>query len=244
MGSWNIADRHYAYDEETFTKRILFEHERRLNTQGRPVSTLWSTERFENEHAALVFIRENSSIPVPKVLEFTTLGEGIYELKMERVQGTRLSSIKKNKDQATKAVDEYISQFVLPELHGLRSRTVGSLTGKILPPCRLWSESESHQWKPWKSWFKTNGFVHNDLSQGNILVDDNFKVVGIIDWEYSGFYPDEFEAPLWTTSPKDEGYHDIGAEKIPQLVKFLSQKEHKQFWPGNFSLLCVLSFGQ
>lgn len=39
MQSWTVADRCYSYDDETFTKRDLLDHERATNAQGRPVRT-------------------------------------------------------------------------------------------------------------------------------------------------------------------------------------------------------------
>ncbi|OAP63434.1 hypothetical protein AYL99_02661 [Fonsecaea erecta] len=228
MNGGMVADRCYSYDDETFTKRDLVESERATDWQGLPVKTPWGSVRRQNDHAALAFVRDNTTIPVPKILEFKSISEGTHQLKMERVYGTPLSKIRAGKEQATKVVDEDITQFVLPQLHSLRSRNVGSLAGSIIPPPRLWEEAESHQWTPWKSWSKRNVFVHNDLGQQNILVDDNFKAVGIVDWEYSGFYPDDFEAPLWIQSPEEEGYFDIDAHKIPRLVKFLSQREHRR----------------
>ncbi len=37
-------------------------------------------------------------------------------------------------------------------------------------------------------------FCHNDLSTHNVIVDPaTLKVRAIIDWEYSGYYPLEFE---------------------------------------------------
>lgn len=37
-------------------------------------------------------------------------------------------------------------------------------------------------------------FCHNDLSTHNIIVDpETLKINAIIDWEYAGFYPKEFE---------------------------------------------------
>jgi aminoglycoside phosphotransferase len=37
-------------------------------------------------------------------------------------------------------------------------------------------------------------FCHNDLSTHNVIVDpETLKVKAIIDWEYAGFYPEEFE---------------------------------------------------
>lgn len=35
-------------------------------------------------------------------------------------------------------------------------------------------------------------FTHGDLSQHNILVKDN-KITGLIDWEYSGWFPEYWE---------------------------------------------------
>lgn len=41
-------------------------------------------------------------------------------------------------------------------------------------------------------------FCHNDLSMHNIIVDpETFKINAIIDWEYAGFYPAEFEMPFY-----------------------------------------------
>jgi aminoglycoside phosphotransferase (APT) family kinase protein len=40
-------------------------------------------------------------------------------------------------------------------------------------------------------------FYHNDLSQHNIFVDPNtFEITSIIDWEFAGFYTENFEYPL------------------------------------------------
>lgn len=37
-------------------------------------------------------------------------------------------------------------------------------------------------------------FCHNDLSTHNVIVDpETLKVKAIIDWEYAGFFPEEFE---------------------------------------------------
>lgn len=37
-------------------------------------------------------------------------------------------------------------------------------------------------------------FCHNDLSANNVIVDpDTLKIAAIVDWEYAGFYPPEFE---------------------------------------------------
>ena len=41
-------------------------------------------------------------------------------------------------------------------------------------------------------------FCHNDLSMNNVIVDpDTLKIKAIIDWEYAGFFPPEFESPFY-----------------------------------------------
>ena len=38
-------------------------------------------------------------------------------------------------------------------------------------------------------------FCHNDLSTHNVIVDpESLRVKAIIDWEYAGFFPKEFES--------------------------------------------------
>jgi hypothetical protein len=42
-------------------------------------------------------------------------------------------------------------------------------------------------------------FYHNDLSANNVIVDpDSLKIKAVIDWEYSGFFPSQFERKFYT----------------------------------------------
>ena len=36
-------------------------------------------------------------------------------------------------------------------------------------------------------------FTHGDIAPRNIMVDDENKITGILDWEYAGWYPDYWE---------------------------------------------------
>lgn len=55
-------------------------------------------------------------------------------------------------------------------------------------------------------------FCHNDLSANNVIVNpETLKIAAIIDWEYSGFFPPEFEVPYFRRpgpSVPLEGEHD------------------------------------
>ena len=65
-------------------------------------------------------------------------------------------------------------------------------------------------------------FCHNDLAQYNIMMKiETLQVEAIINWEFSGFYPLEFEAPLWIKSFDEPGYNDIDADTVKDLTQFL-----------------------
>jgi thiamine kinase-like enzyme len=36
-------------------------------------------------------------------------------------------------------------------------------------------------------------FTHGDIAPRNIMVDDKFRITGLVDWEYSRWYPDYWE---------------------------------------------------
>lgn len=55
--------------------------------------------------------------------------------------------------------------------------------------------------RPWKMRERNTHdlvFCHNDLSANNVIVDpDTLKIAAIIDWEYAGFFPPEFESTFF-----------------------------------------------
>ena len=55
-------------------------------------------------------------------------------------------------------------------------------------------------------------FCHNDLSN-NVIVDPGaLKVNAIIDWEYAGFYPEQFEGKFF------KGWGLLVAQAVAQVV--------------------------
>lgn len=72
-------------------------------------------------------------------------------------------------------------------------------------------------------------FTHGDITPDNItvkLTDNKYVISGILDWEYSGFYPDYFESVRCTTClrPYEE---DDWFLYLPECV---SPKIHAQWW--------------
>jgi aminoglycoside phosphotransferase (APT) family kinase protein len=221
-GYWVTSDRFYSYDAWTFTKRELRPSERSLNSKQQIIKAPWTRERLQNEFEVLELIATKTTIPVPKVLRFEQVW-GAYQLVMERVNGKPLDRIKDNRAKALLNAEDFINTTVLPQLRSLTSCTAGALIGVVIPPVRITTRDKRARWPAKVANTPLFSFCHNDLAQHNILInEDTLQVEAIIDWELSGYYPPEFEAPLWTRAWNEPGYHDIEADKIEELICFLS----------------------
>jgi len=113
----------------------------------------------------------------------------------------------------------YISQT-----HSLKSKVLGGVLGDVCILYRLVEHvmpSILHNLPE----AETSGysFFHNDLSQHNNLVDeDTLKINAIIDWEYAGFYPAEFDYPFYLRKgPSVALGEEIG--DTPKLLEFLNK---------------------
>lgn len=203
---WHLerADRDYTLSETTFTKRQLREDEKemKVNTKGERIIIPYSRERLENERDVLEFISKNTTIPVPKNPKLS-IHEGLASLSMDAVGGTLMCEILEELDEEdgtalVNTVNTYINDTVLPQLRRLTSRKVGTLGGIVIPPWRVQNRDPRPYWRSRTSLRRQYVFCHNDLAQHNILIDpETLKVSYIIDWEFAGFYPAEFEFPFW-----------------------------------------------
>lgn len=221
-GYWVTSDRFYSYDDRTFTKRELRLSEQKFNWKREIIKAPWTRERLQNEFKALEFIAAKTTIPVPKVLRFEQVW-GAYQLVMERVNGKPLDRIKDNRAEALLNAEDFINTTVLPQLRSLKSCSIGALIGVVIPPVRITTRDKRGTWPAKVANTPLFSFCHNDLAQHNVLInEDTLQVEAIIDWELSGYYPSEFEAPLWTIAWNEPGYHDIEADKIEDLIYFLS----------------------
>ncbi len=66
-------------------------------------------------------------------------------------------------------------------------------------------------------------FCHGDLSAHNVIVDpETLKVKAIIDWEYAGFYPKEFEG-LYFYRPGPSSALDGEVDDVQTLLDVLRE---------------------
>ncbi|KAJ4525226.1 hypothetical protein HRR83_000903 [Exophiala dermatitidis] len=176
-----------------------------------------SADRLKNEYTASKLVAERTTIPVPKPLRLEYI-EGCLAMTSELVDGVPFSSLAPH-IRSLLYLDDYVQTFVLPQLKLLKSHTYGTIDGAVLPPRRVFDNYPGRQWFPRKSKEEEYHFTHNDLSQHNFLCDRHTgEVIAVIDWEFAGFYPGYFEAPLWRAS-YDEIEDD--EDEIGQLLHFL-----------------------
>ena len=201
MASWTTHERHYQFHDHYFLKRSLAPSEYKPDFRGRLHIPVDNAKRLANEAASLVFIRQNTDIPVPRVIQACEFSDGSYRLCTEIVPGVPLKEIPISEQHA---VIEQIERH-RKTLHGLRFSRVGGPSGTVcLPPiAKMLQHDEA--WITKQSPTKEYVFCHNDLSQSNVIVDPaTLKINAIIDWEFAGFFPKCFDVPFYI-SPMPSG---------------------------------------
>lgn len=171
-----------------------------------------------HEPLTLQFIAENTSIPVPKVHEICWEDGKAVAFVMDYIPGETLEHAWGSlKQQQKLAVARQLRGYV-SQLRSLKGNHIGALgdgpaiIGKhmrleggpfaseqlfnrfiledivsqapnLLRHCASFALEEGHEIV----------FTHGDLNPRNIIVDSEGRVAGILDWEYSGWYPEYWE---------------------------------------------------
>lgn len=171
-----------------------------------------------DEGANLRFLKENTTIPVPKVLNEWVDSDGRYFILMERIKGRTLEEAWPTMTTADKErIADQAAGYLL-QLRKLQSPQMQSLAGgpvydafldmgsdmytshgPISSDNGLWEDMATglarlpekaraglRRRMPTISPFT---FTHGDLTNVNIMVNDDGNLAGIIDWEWSGFFP-------------------------------------------------------
>lgn len=162
-------------------------------------------ERLKNEAAAIVLIKKKTNIPVPTI-RCAFEDNGRYYIITDTVPGVAMARLWK---ELLKPENEEKLKRLMAEIDGylhemrtkLKSKVMGGVLGDWCLPYRLDRALRGVPSNPLM--FREAGeeefvFCHNDLSQHNIILDEKtFAINAIIDWEYSGYYPKEFEGHFW-----------------------------------------------
>ncbi|PLB47592.1 hypothetical protein P170DRAFT_456429 [Aspergillus steynii IBT 23096] len=197
-----------------------------------------------SELAALKFVAEHTTVPVPRIFN-SHLYDGIFYIEMGYVRGMNLEE-----------AWYYEGIFASAELdsvldHRVGSHPFGPFTSheafhsciRAAVPIENCSEVIGTEVTKCHSRHYQSCFTHADIAPRNIMVD-NGKVSAIVDWQFGGWYPEYWEytkahyaqidRPEWFNRLENamERYDDeLNAERIlwsrldePQLL--LRGKEH------------------
>lgn len=231
----------YVVRERSFTKRELLPEQLQKGPDGKPEPWKWSKERLLNEAYALGLVKEHTTIPVPRLLDFGVDDQGRTFVTMERIDGIQLGDIGDEcrmpasggtphvsvgkcdvcADIANNNADNFITKLVLPQLQQLTSYKTG-LNGFVLPPPRITETIPRDTWQSITSAEEPFRFIHGDLARHNVMVSpETLEVTYIFDWEHAGYFPPELEAAAWRM-PHSEYYKMFTAkERIQKELKLI-----------------------
>jgi hypothetical protein len=240
----NTTSRHvstfvyHIITENTFIKRDLDPHDRKTRQDGTVITRPWVLERLRNEATALQLIAKETTIPVPKFINFGYDANGLASLETERLPGIILEEIKKQcrmrmgkrhveeglcekcGNIAKQNAQKFINEKVLPQLEKLQSTTTG-LNGFVLPPPWILEHDKRLHWEPKTAGSASYIFCHGDLAAHNIMVDpETLEVIGIFDWEHAGYFPPEFQ--VWSVDRQDYWNYFRNKERIEELVALIN----------------------
>ncbi|PSN60500.1 kinase-like protein [Corynespora cassiicola Philippines] len=206
------------------------------------------------EGATMRYLAEKTTIPVPKVY-CSFLHKNRAYIVMERIQGEELP--KAWKSLSEESVEKILSQLkrILQELRsltpppgtGVESCVGGSLydsyiswkSTRDLNPGDLEDREKNQDWHDLQEMMSQQDgpwspptFTHGDLNPFNILVRDG-KVVGIVDWEFSGWYPHYWEyTSAWfgnVTRTEWQGMLDRILDR-PRPEEFRMEEVRNKWW--------------
>ncbi|KAI9048943.1 hypothetical protein LZ554_006793 [Drepanopeziza brunnea f. sp. 'monogermtubi'] len=259
----------YGFTATTFTKtsRLGFKDTR---PDGTPF--IWfrkfNHERITNEAKALKLVSQQTSIPVPKLLDYGEHPDGRRYLVTELVPGVTLNSIKKRGcsmaigkehtedtpcgtcwKQASMNALQFIENTVLPQLAKMTSHQRG-IDGFVMPPSWL-SPDMSPPWKGKEAWETLPlakpdyVFQHGDLASHNLMMDpETLQPTALFDWEFAGYFPPGMEN--WLGSLDPVVYHNRHSRKAGAIAEFLPAEYLKCYdeWGDKAELHRLIEAGE
>ena len=190
--------KYYEFENKegpVFIKRNLTPSEYLINSAGKLLIPYLCMERMKNEVAAIRYVQSlNINIPTPNI-RCAFEDHGRYYIITDHVPGVPLAELPHDKKvPVIKELEGYVAQ-----MHAIKSNVMGGFLGDVIVPYRVGVALPQDQLLVLRE-SAVPEFVlcHNDLSQHNVIVDEKtLKVNAILDWEYAGFYPPEFDGPFY-----------------------------------------------
>ncbi|TPX11419.1 uncharacterized protein E0L32_007838 [Thyridium curvatum] len=176
-----------------------------------------SGKRICLQEADALRIAEEAGLPVPHVHHVEMTADGKNHISMDYIEGQVLSEVWPTYSEVQKrAIIQQLLYFTYnapacQDEQGFNEYLMGALMPQVSGPIRRAFE---------KRWRRTDHrvvFTHSDVAPRNIIVRDD-KVVGLIDWEDAGWYPEYWEYVKFfqRSSTADADWKDAADEIFPQ----------------------------
>ncbi|KAI2707281.1 hypothetical protein CBS147332_6935 [Penicillium roqueforti] len=198
-----------------------------------------------SEASTMRFISQNTSVPVPKVFCAFTRSGRTY-IVMERIQGEMIGKgwVYRSENSKAKLLSQLAEKIrEMRKLRPAEGNMIANVDGGSLSDCRVAGtdlrfgpfntiqdfhrhirmdmEFDSRLPLDIQELIKQHNktwplvFTHGDLSSLNILVRGD-DIVGIIDWETSGWYPSYWE---YTTAHQVNPYNPFWVHEIDKFLQ-------------------------
>ncbi|KAI9871928.1 MAG: hypothetical protein M1830_002287 [Pleopsidium flavum] len=212
-----------------------------------------------HEAINLKFLRENTTIPVPKVVKEWVDDEGSYFVLMERIKGQTLEAAWSIMSTADKERVADQTADCLLQLRRFRSARIKSPDGGPVYSGFLFLaelhfphgpySSDEELWQDMAAALKKlpekarerfrkrmpksspYTFTHGDLTNVNIMVEDG-NLTGIIDWEAAGYFPAWWE---FTAAGIGLGIEDAEWKALLR-ARMTDYTKERQFWRDFYAI--------
>jgi hypothetical protein len=229
-------DRPRITEEEIANGSVLASNTSKMVLRiGTDVVVKFGSDVNLDDAESMMLVRENTTIPVPEILD-TYHEDGKNYIVMDYIPGVLLNRVwerlsAEDKAVITEELENYVCQ--MRQLSAPGGVLIGSVTGGPAIDRRQFSsatggpfrsENDFNEWQlaqlipevplsqreMYAAVHKSDHrivFTHGDLAFHNIIVN-NGHIKAIIDWEYSGWYPEHWDycKTLSFIGGTDEGY--------------------------------------
>ncbi|EFR04180.1 protein kinase subdomain-containing protein [Nannizzia gypsea CBS 118893] len=199
----------------------------------------WQTSEVAN----LEFVQENTTIPVPTIAKDWVQSDNRHFLLMERIPGETMDKLyHKLSTEEMEGIAEQVAEFI-QQLRPLQSPEICGIGGTPLhngwvflnnmEPAGPFS-SDEELWDFMKDGLARLPTKAVDLDPENIVIKDG-KVTGILDWEFSGYYPVWWQyVAAGKGSPEEVKWLEIMERKIkdpyPEARQWHKDLRHLSFY--------------
>jgi aminoglycoside phosphotransferase len=211
----SLGQRLYGYTGSDRIYRLPFNLYLRIGPRH------WAS-KHQAELQALRLVKTYTQIPAPRGIDAVQYSDSSY-LLMTSVPGQRIGQIlptmtDRQLDDVVQDLEKYVAELrQIPNKTGSKTQICNSLGGGVFDwrigdsqrkELIFHNETDFNQFltsdlpldeDAWIQISKSHSvkhkivFTHADLSPRNILVDENKKISGIVDWECAGWYPEYWE---------------------------------------------------